>query len=232
MGLIVVRLIHLQVFMGYDYARRAFRSHYRRVDLSPQRGVIWDRHHRLLAVSLAGDSLCADPYQIENPEEVARQLTRLLPCTYDETVARLKQSHRRFTWLHRNLSPAQSSSIQNLNTAGLFFRKEVRRFYPAGEETAVVLGFTGVDGTGLEGLEAMHNRRLAGSPGEELIAVDALSRPYNPDRIILSEPEPGKDLYLTLDKRIQFFAATELKKAVEDRICPMGCSRCHGCSHR
>lgn len=216
LGLIIVRLVHLQIFLGYDYARRAFRSHYRRVELRPQRGVIWDRRHRLLAVSLACDSLCADPATISDPHRLAQCLTGILPEPREELEMKLSQKNRRFTWLHRHLTPAQSSALQALNDPGLFFRKEHRRFYPAGSQSAAILGFTGIDGTGLEGLESMYNGRLAGSSGEELIAVDALARPYSPERILLSEPVPGQDLTLTLDKTIQFLATTELEQSVEE----------------
>lgn len=214
LGCISVWMAHLQIFKGFDYARRAFRSHYRRVEIHSRRGVIWDRNRRILAVSLACDSLCADPHLIITPDQTAAELAEILPGTYDEYLDKLTRSGRRFVWLHRGLSPGQAAKISALHTAGLFFREESRRFYPSGTDIASVLGFTGIDGSGLEGLEASYNERLSGTPGVELIAFDALARPYSSDSIIVSEPECGLDLDLTLDKTIQYFAVSELKKTL------------------
>ncbi|MBN1878963.1 penicillin-binding protein 2 [bacterium] len=214
LAIILIRLIHLQIFLGYDYARRAFRSHYRREEIQSRRGVIWDRQHRLLAVTLASDSLCADPAMVQDPETLARDIANILDGSDAFFAEKLSRKSRRFTWLQRNLTPTQAAAIQALHAPGLYFRKENRRFYPAGSDMSAIIGFTGLDGSGLEGLEASCDRTLAGSSGEELIAVDALARPYSPDRILLTEPQPGQDLFLTLDKTIQFLAVSELKKSV------------------
>jgi cell division protein FtsI (penicillin-binding protein 3) len=211
MGLISAWMVHLQVFTGFEYARKAFRAHYRRVEIHSRRGVIWDRNRRILAVSLACDSLCADPHLVLNPNQTAAELAEILPGMYEEYLDKLTRSGRRFVWLHRGLSPEQAREIGARRAAGLFFREENRRFYPFGTAIAPVIGFTGVDGSGLEGLEASYNEHLSGAPGVELIAFDALARPYSSDSIIVLEPECGQDLHLTLDKTIQYFAATELK---------------------
>lgn len=211
LGLLSVWIAHLQIFKGSDYARRAFRAHYRRVEIPSRRGVIWDRNQRILAVSLASDSLFADPHMVINPQQVAEELAAILPGQAVDYLSKLTPTGRRFTWLHRGLSPKQAEKISGLNIEGLYFRKESRRLYPSSNYTAPILGFTGIDGLGLEGLEASYNHRLAGVPGEELIAFDALARPYSSERIVLSEPEPGQDLHLTLDKSIQYFAVSELK---------------------
>lgn len=211
LGVLSIWIAHLQIFKGFDYARKAFRAHYRRVEIPSRRGVIWDRNQRILAVSLACDSLCADPYLVADPERVAKELATILPGRYTDFLDKLTLAGRRFVWLHRGLSPEQADKVNALKTEGLYFRKESRRLYPSGNYTAPVLGITGVDGLGLEGLEASFNHRLAGLPGEELIAFDALARPYSSERIVLSEPEPGQDLHLTLDESIQYFAASELK---------------------
>ncbi len=212
MFLIMSRLVHLQVFQGHEYARRAFRSHYRRVEISSARGSIRDRNGSLLAVSLASDSLFADPVQVRNPAILAEALADILPGSADDFYSRLKQTNRRFVWLQRGITPSTAAQIGQINASGLFFRKENRRFYPAGADMAPIIGFTGVDDIGLEGLEAKYNQFLTGIPGEELVAFDALARPYSYESVVLSEPLSGQNLYLTLDKTIQYIAASELRK--------------------
>jgi cell division protein FtsI (penicillin-binding protein 3) len=220
--LIMARLAHLQVFQGHEYARKAFRSHYRRVEISSLRGAIWDRNGHLLAVSLAGDSLCADPVQIDNPETLADALSNILPGTADDYSQKLRQTNRRFVWLQRGITPSQAAGVKQLNAPGLFFRKENMRFYPAGADLASVIGFTGIDDVGLEGLEAKYDIFLAGVPGEELIAYDALARPYSYESIILSEPQSGQNLHLTLDKTIQYIAVSELRKKMTSESAEWG----------
>lgn len=221
-SLLFGRIVHLQVFKGNEFARRAFHSHFRRVSVQPRRGAIWDRSGRLLAVTLTTDSLCADPARVKNPETLAESLAKIIPESRKILSDRLGRANRRFMWLHRGISPEQSNRVLALNAPGLFFKRERRRFYPAGDLTAPMLGFCGVDGRGLEGFEAAMDSVLAGNPGEELQAFDALARPYSGDSIMLREPIQGDDLHLTVDAAIQYFTAAELKRALREENAPWG----------
>ncbi|MCD4652873.1 penicillin-binding protein 2 [bacterium] len=215
LSLILGRMVHLQIFQGNDFARQAFRSHYRRVSIKPRRGAIFDCRNRLLAASLASDSLCADPKQISNVKVTARQLAPIISLSENEIISRLDKKGRRFTWLHRGITPRAAQLVRELAVPGLFFRRETLRIYPTGDLMSSIIGFSGIDGYGLEGLESTMNNSLAGSSGEELQAFDALSRAYNADRICISEPVQGENLCLTLDSAIQYFASTEIKRIID-----------------
>jgi len=214
--LIFARIVHLQIFMGNEFARQAFHSHYRRVGIKPRRGAIYDRNNRLLAATLASDSLCVDPVQISDAAATADMLKSLIPLSRNAILSRLEKSGSRFAWLCRGITPDIARKVRELNIPGLFFRSENKRIYPTSELMASVIGYSGVDGQGLGGIESSMNKALAGSPGEELQAFDALARPYNSDQILISESVPGKDLHLTLDSAIQYFASTEINRMIAE----------------
>nr|HPQ40287.1 penicillin-binding transpeptidase domain-containing protein [bacterium] len=215
-SLLFGRIVHLQVFKGNAFARQAFHSHFRRVMVQPRRGAIWDRAGRLLAVTLTADSLCADPVQIVDPDDLADRLAKIIPVSRKVLTDRLARTDRRFMWLHRGLLPEQSERVRKLDARGLFFRRERRRVYPAGDDFGQLLGFCSIDGRGLEGFEAAMEAMLSGEPGEELQAFDALARPYSGDSIVIREAIQGDDLHLTVDSAIQHFASAELRRVLNE----------------
>ncbi|MBN1295919.1 penicillin-binding protein 2 [bacterium] len=214
-SLLSARIVHLQVFKGNDFARQAFHAHFRRIPVLPRRAAIWDRAGRLMAVSLETDSLCADPARVADPVTAASLLSEILPISAGELTSRLSRKNRRFVWLHRGITPAIAERVQAARIGGVFFKREFQRFYPTSDMMASVLGFCGMDGRGLEGLESTLDRRLAGLPGEELQAFDALSRPYSGDSVILREPQQGEDVHVTLDAAVQYFVSVELKRILQ-----------------
>ena len=213
--IIAFRLIQLQVFQSYSFSSAGFREHFRKMEIPSRRGAISDCKGRILSVSLACDSLYADPKLIADPEKLSVDLATVLGKSSDELLPLLSNSQRRFCWLQRKISPLESERIRELNYAGLFFRKESIRFSPPQELCAAVTGITGIDGRGLEGLEEFFNSTLQGRNGFQLVAQDALSRPFRSKEFIIKEPENGQELQLTLDQAVQHFAMRELKNIVE-----------------
>jgi cell division protein FtsI (penicillin-binding protein 3) len=124
-----------------------------------------------------------------------------------------QRANREFVWLKRRLNPAKAAEVRELDISGVFLQKEYRRFYPAGEVAAHLVGFTNIDDVGQEGLELAFNDWLQGKPGSKRVIKDRKGRTVEEVELI-REPEPGRDLSLTIDRRLQYLAYRELKRTV------------------
>jgi cell division protein FtsI (penicillin-binding protein 3) len=206
----VGQLARLQLFEYRTYLERARRQQQRIVEVSPPRGIIYDRNGRELAVSIQVDSAFAVPAEIPNPHIAARLLSPILQLAPEEIETRLSRS-RSFVWLKRKLDAAAVERIKALNLAGIYFQKENRRFYPNRELAAHVLGFVDIDEKGLAGVEYSLDAQLRGQPVRMLVLADARRRWYDRDG---REPQRGASLVLTLDDRIQYIAEKELREAI------------------
>jgi cell division protein FtsI (penicillin-binding protein 3) len=206
------RLFELQVLQYRDYLARARRQQQRIVEISPGRGLLYDRNFQELARSIPEDSCFAVPAEITDPSLVAGLLAPILKMEPEEIVSRLTAS-KSFVWLARKLPPEKSEQIQALNLRGIYFQKESKRFYPKGALAAHVLGYVDVDGRGLGGLEYAFDDRLRGKPVEMLVLADARRRWYE-----RHGPEAGaadaSSLVLSLDENIQYIAEKTLAAAV------------------
>ncbi len=210
---VIVRSFYLQVLDHERLVKLAERQHQRTIQITPARGGIFDRTGAPLAVSLDMDSLFAEPKRISKPGEVAAALAPLLQQPQQELMKKL-DSDRSFAWIARQLTPETAAAIKKLKLPGIGFVKESKRFYPNFETASHVLGFTGMDPGGLEGLERRYDAAVLGKTGYLMAERDALGRNVAQNAVV-QEAEPGKNLYLTLDKNIQYFAEKELAKAVE-----------------
>lgn len=186
----------------------------REVEVPVRRGNILDRNGEPLAVSTPVDSVWVNPGELlQSPEDIAR-LAAVLGADADEIQRRLTQrAQREFVWLKRRLHPDLAAQIQALNLPGVFLQKEYRRFYPAGEVAAHVIGFTNIDDIGQEGLELAYNDWLQGKPGVKRVIRDRLGRTVEHAELI-RESVPGQELQLTIDRRLQYLAYRELKRTV------------------
>ncbi len=173
--LIAGRAYYLQVVQASELQGRADQQRQRIVKLAPQRGSIFDSRGDPLAISLAAESLYADPVLIKNPSEVAGQLEKLLKSSKKELL-RLLSSKKRFVWLQRTLDPKVAKQIRGLKVYGLQFVTERKRYYPQASTAAHVLGFTGLDPRGLQGVELEYDRQLQGEPGRMVSLPHARSR--------------------------------------------------------
>ena len=212
LGAALVRLGYLQLYRYGDYLARAQRQQQRIVEVSPRRGVLYDRNLRELAMSVQVDSCFAVPSEISDPSMVARLLSRVLGVEPEEIETKLKTS-RSFVWLARKLPPEQVERIQALNLRGIYFQKENQRFYPKRELAAHALGYVDIDERGLGGIEYELDRQIRGRPGRLLILADARRRWYDRSE---TESAAGASVVLTIDEKLQYIAEKELARAVQE----------------
>ncbi|HKJ05308.1 MAG TPA: penicillin-binding protein [Geopsychrobacteraceae bacterium] len=211
--LIVVRAYYLQIVLGPDLQERAVQQHQKIIKLSPQRGTIYDRNGDALALSLAVSSLYADPGQVADPDDAAKKLAGVLDLSEKEIRKKLK-SGRGFVWLERRLTPEKTEEIRQLKVTGLHFVPEHKRYYPLAGIAGQVIGFTGVDPKGLEGVELEYDALLQGEGGLLVSQRDARGRGLATAEQLVRGGFPGQDLYLTLDRTLQYIAEKELAGAV------------------
>lgn len=210
---ILGRSFQLQVLSSETLRERAERQQQKATLSTPRRGRIFDREGQELAVSVAVDSIYAQPGNISDRSAVARQLSPILRIPRRELLNRLSPE-RPFVWLSRRISPSQALKIKALDLKGIGFIRENKRFYPNRTLAGHLLGFAGLDSQGLEGLELKYDHLIKGEPELFLTERDARGQTIFPRGGNLLRSSEGNDLYLTIHKGIQHIAERELKKAV------------------
>ncbi|HWT80284.1 MAG TPA: penicillin-binding protein 2 [Candidatus Methylomirabilis sp.] len=213
LGGVAGKLFFLQIQQRDRLAERATRQYQRRLPIVSRRGTIYDRTGRELAVSLRVNSIFAQPAAIEHPAATAAALAHILDQPAEDILARLAND-KPFVWLERQLDPAQTEAISDLNLKGIGLYPESRRYYPRQELAAHVLGMVGLDDRGLEGLERQYDDLLGGQPQFVAAQQDALGR------VIFRQEEPERptpifDFTLTIDEVLQYITERELQRAVE-----------------
>jgi cell division protein FtsI/penicillin-binding protein 2 len=208
---ICLRLVYLQIFCYGDFEHRAQHQQQRSFDLSPKRGVIFDRAGRELAMSIQVDSAFAVPTEIP---DLANTISLIARITRDDPRVVLAdcRSRKTFCWVARKADADVVERIRGMNLQGIHFQKEPKRFYPKRDLAAQMLGYVGTDDQGLSGLERQFNSELQGKPGKLMISVDARKRWFSS---VEKQPEPGNNLVLTVDQNIQYIAERELETAME-----------------
>ena len=209
---IAVRLGDLQIFHYGDFTQRAQRQQQRTMEVSPRRGIIYDRSGRELAMSVTVDSIFAVPAEIPDQSGTATLLGRILNVDHREILARLRASHG-FCWVARKVDADLAARVRALNLKGIYFQKEPKRFYPKRELGAQVTGYVGMDDEGLGGIERGYDEHLRGTPGKMLISMDARRRWFGH---VERQPDPGQNVVLTIDQNIQYIAERELQVAMEE----------------
>ena len=207
------RAFYLQVIKKDQLVRLAEKQHQKIVALTPARGSIYDRNNAPLAVSIEMDSCFAEPRNIENIAETAAKLAPFLGMSREAVETKLNGS-RNFVWLQRRMPPDLVQKIKELDIDGIGFVKETKRFYPNGEVAGHVIGFTGLDPDGLEGIELKYNSTILGSTGYLVTERDALGRDVAQKGTVVTKASKGENVTLTLDKNIQYITEKELAKAV------------------
>ena len=211
---LVARAVNLQIVDTEFLQDQGEARYLREVVVPTRRGNILDRNGEPLAVSTPVDSVWVNPKVLLQSTEDIEPLANVLGVDADEIERRLTQrSTREFVWLRRRLHPDVAAQIESLKLPGVFLQKEYRRFYPAGEVTSHVIGFTNIDDIGQEGLELAYNDWLQGKPGLKRIIRDRRGRIIEHVEMV-RESVPGHDLSLTIDRRLQHLAYRELKRTV------------------
>lgn len=208
----VARAVQLQVFNGVRLARKASDQCEKLNTQSPKRGTIYDRNYEELAVSVAVDSVCAYPPKVESKNSTVHALTRVFKTSQSRLLKKLDSS-KSFVWLKRHAGPTEVSRVKALQLEGIDFIKESRRFYPHKSLAAQVIGFTGTDGCGLEGLEYAWESTLKGSSTKHTVFKDALGHGFTAAKRN-EKSRDGCNLVLTIDKNIQYITENALSEGV------------------
>ena len=219
---IEARLVYLQVLRHAELSARADRQQMRTVSAPAKRGEILDRRGRVLAYSVDAESIYAVPNEIDNPERAAAALCGALEaCTAKEREGLVERFRRQraFVYVRRQVSPEEARRVDALQLEGIGFMKENRRFYPNKELAAHLLGYVGIDNTGLHGIEAAYDGLIKGRPGTVLIQTDARRHAFSR---IERPPTAGATLELTIDQYLQHIVERELHAAVEDHAAAGG----------
>ena len=215
---IAARLFMLQIVQHKAYVERAEKQQQRTFEVAPRRGVLYDRNLHELAMTVQVDSIYADPSEIDDKKAAAHTLATLVHTdpednrTIETEIAARLAAGRNFAWIARRVSPDVSARVHALNMKGIYYQKEFQRFYPDNQIAAQVLGYVGVDDNGLGGLEDKFDEQLHGVPGEMYTAMDARRKILGSSE---HEPEPGRNLVLTIDANIQFLAERALDHTME-----------------
>lgn len=217
---LVGRIAYIQIVEPDNLIKQGDLRSVRAKTLHSARGIISDRNGEPLAVSVPVEAVWADPVTIFKQGGLTdidrwHALADVLGLKRDELIDKINSNRsRRFIYLQRQVSPAMAHYIRELKLAGVGLKAESRRYYPAGEVSAHLVGVTGIDGHGLEGVERSYDKWLTGEAGKRIIRKDRYGRVV--ENISLEEREEGKPLELTVDQRIQAIAYRAIKQAVAD----------------
>ncbi len=212
--ILALRLVWIQIINSAEYEHKALSQRVKEFVVNSERGIIYDNTGRKLAVSLPAKTVVALPDNIINPEKTASELAEVLDKDYN-TIYRRITSDAAAIFLQRKVSEKTYQKIENKNLIGITFTEESKRYYPEGELASHIIGFTGIDNNGLNGLELSYNNYLGGKAGKMIVEKDAEGRTI-PNGI--REAVPGRDgynVYLTIDEVIQYMAEKELENAAE-----------------
>ncbi|MCL2760022.1 MAG: transpeptidase family protein [Desulfuromonadales bacterium] len=209
----IARAFYLQIYDHDRFAKLAEKQYLKVVQLTPYRGTIYDSTNSAFAVTIEMDSLYADPHNIQDIPGTAAALSPILGIPKDDIEKKIR-ANKGFVWLQRRLEPDIAARVKALNLAGLGFVKEPKRFYPNAEIASNVIGFTGLDPDGLEGIEKKFNGTLLGDTGYMLTERDALGRDIDTKDVVIQKASKGENIVLTIDKNIQYITEKELAKAV------------------
>ncbi|HEX6716988.1 MAG TPA: penicillin-binding transpeptidase domain-containing protein [Pyrinomonadaceae bacterium] len=217
MLVVSARLVYLQ-FSQYDnLVNRAHQQQQNSIETSPQRGELLDRQERQLARSVQTVSLFLDPEGVDAAtlDRNAQQLAQTLSLKQAELTKEFREAQakkKRFIWIARRLDADLANKIVAMNLPGVQTQLEPKRYYPNGSLAAHVLGYVGLDGKGLGGVEQFYNAKISGEPGQIFLEKDASGKPYESYEIA---SKTGQTVVLTIDQAIQYQAEQALQAAVQ-----------------
>jgi cell division protein FtsI (penicillin-binding protein 3) len=208
------RLFLVQVVQYGEWMQRAHRQQQRTIEISPQRGIVYDRNGNELAMSIAVDSIFAVPSEIKDHATAAALLASVLGTDEKEILTKLDTPrNKNFCWVARKVNSETSDRILRLGIKGFYAQKEPKRFYPKRELAAQVLGYVGLDDEGLGGIELKYDEDLRGHAGMLSITRDARGSRLERKE---TKSEPGENIVLTIDEKIQYIAEREIDRAMEE----------------
>jgi cell division protein FtsI (penicillin-binding protein 3) len=211
---LVGRAAYVQLVNSEFYQHEGNQRFVRNIEIPTSRGMITDRNGEPVAVSSPVESIWCDPKELLKTPDRLPELAKALGEPVDSLTSRISQrAEREFYYLKRRINPDEAKKILAHGIPGVYSKREFRRFYPQGEAMAHVLGFTNIDDRGQEGVELAFDEWLSGTPGEKKVIRDNRGRIVeNVD--LVRQAQPGKDLTLSIDRRIQYLAFRELRNAL------------------
>ena len=210
---LVARAAYVQVIDNAFFKRQGAVRFIRNLDLPANRGRILDRNGHILASSVPVPSVWASPEDMERDPVKLKALAKLLGMTRPELSKKLQDEDKNFVWLKRQVDESVGKEIEALKIKGVYTRKEYKRIYPEGEAVAHVVGFTNVENLGQEGVELTFNKDLGGKAGSRRVIKDRIGRVVE-DIGEMVPPVDGRDLQLSIDSKVQYFAYEKIKEAV------------------
>jgi len=211
LSVIGARALYFQVFCSSWLSREAANQYERSLILQGERGTIYDANHREMALSIDVTSIVAYPPNIEDPAATSEALNRALEIDVNLLKQRLT-SDRSFVWVKRKVTPKEVKDVKTLGLKGIDFMPEHKRFYPNKTLAAQALGFSGIDGYGLEGIEYYYDSYLKGSTCRVRVLEDAFKRGFDAEKNVMPNCS-GNNLILTIDYNIQYLAERALEEA-------------------
>ena len=209
-----VRGIYLQSLHKEFLQQKGDARYSRTLVLQAHRGKISDRNGELLAISSPVESVWASPPDVMINKQQKNSLAKLLIMKTKDIDQKIANRKREFVYLKRRISPDLAAKVMSLEIPGVFLQREYKRFYPAGDVTAHLVGFTGIDDNGQEGFELAQNAELSGKAGSRRVIQDRQGHIVE-DLEAVKVQQDGHDLVLSIDRRLQYLAFRELAKAVE-----------------
>lgn len=203
----------IQIFKAKELSRKAENDYSRYFTIKGERGQILDRNMNKLATSIDAISITACPLKIKDPKLTAEKLSKILNIDFKQLKNTLSKK-RMFAWVARRISPDQADQIKKLNLTGIYFKNDSKRFYPNRNLAAQIIGFTGSENSGLEGLEFKYNEVLEGSDIKIRIKRDGNGGILDLDKKRRAQLK-GSSIVLTIDRKIQFLSEQTLERTVK-----------------
>jgi len=212
--ILIIRVGWIQLYRGVWLQEKAVDQWTRDLPVAPKRGMIMDRNGKVLAQSASAETVVLRPSQIEDAGKVADELSQILEMDRQTIYEKATDKTKSEIWLKRQVTKEQANAIRKLNLDGVHFTEDSKRYYPMKNFLTQVIGFTSVDGAGLEGIEKRYDKYLKGIPGKIVAETDSVGRelPYSVSRYIA--PQNGHNVVLTIDYVIQSF----VEKAMDDAM--------------
>jgi cell division protein FtsI (penicillin-binding protein 3) len=223
-AIVVVRLVQLQIVQHGEFHRLADNEHEHLVKVEPQRGAIVDRNGEPLAMSLPVDSVYVNPLQIRDTGVASEILANILNLDQQQLLTEMNNAvaaHRGFLWVKRKIEPEESQRLRSLNLDWINFESENRRFYPYDQLAAHVVGSMSGDDRALDGIELKLDPALKPRVGMMRVSTDVRQQRYAAEAAG-APAQPGEDVHLTIDSRIQYIAERELKRTILEHHCWTG----------
>lgn len=212
---LIGRLIYLQLYKSSWLAENAVDQRVREIPVEAKRGIIYDRNGKPMALSVTSESVYAIPAEIQHPNETAAKLAAILALDKDKLTEKLTR-RQAFIWIKRKVDEQTARTVRDLNLPGIGLTQENKRSYPNGSLASHVLGFTGIDSQGLDGIELTFDSYLKGRQGSIVVEYDARGREIPQAKHRFVAPADGNNVYLTIDSIIQEIVERELEKVMLD----------------